>query len=223
MKFEEYLDSLRNKSVAVIGIGVSNRPLIRLLLERGIPVTACDKKIPGGPGAPGGRAGAARLPPAAGGGLPEGPDGGRDLPHPRPAARRAGAGGGGGAGQRPHQRDGGLFSGLPLRDDRRHRVRRQDHDHHDHRKAPGGRRAHRPPGGQHRPPAAVRHAGHRANGSGGAGAQLLPADDHGPEPPHRRYDQPVSQPPGRPQELRRVYRCQGKYLYTPDSPGYCRL
>ncbi|WP_456362474.1 Mur ligase family protein [Dysosmobacter welbionis] len=20
-----------------------------------------------------------------------------------------------------------------------------------------------------------------------------------------------------------VYRCQGKYLYTPDSPGYCRL
>ena len=40
MKFEEYLDSLRNKSVAVIGIGVSNRPLIRLLLERGIPVTA---------------------------------------------------------------------------------------------------------------------------------------------------------------------------------------
>lgn len=40
MKFEEYLDSLRNKSVAVIGIGVSNRPLIRLLLERGIRVTA---------------------------------------------------------------------------------------------------------------------------------------------------------------------------------------
>lgn len=44
MKFEEYLDSLRNKSVAVIGIGDSNRPLIRLLLERGIRVTACDKK-----------------------------------------------------------------------------------------------------------------------------------------------------------------------------------
>ena len=44
MKFEEYLDSLQNKSVAVIGIGVSNRPLIRLLLERGIRVTACDKK-----------------------------------------------------------------------------------------------------------------------------------------------------------------------------------
>ena len=47
MKFEEYLDSLRNKSVAVIGIGVSNRPLIRLLLERGIRVTACDKKSRG--------------------------------------------------------------------------------------------------------------------------------------------------------------------------------
>ena len=44
MKFEEYLSSLRNKTVAVIGIGVSNRPLIELLLSRGVAVTACDKK-----------------------------------------------------------------------------------------------------------------------------------------------------------------------------------
>ena len=44
MSFEEYLSSLKNKTVAVIGIGVSNEPLIRLLLERGITVTACDKK-----------------------------------------------------------------------------------------------------------------------------------------------------------------------------------
>ena len=44
MTFEEYLSSLQNKTVAVIGIGVSNQPLIRLLLERGIAVTACDKK-----------------------------------------------------------------------------------------------------------------------------------------------------------------------------------
>ena len=44
MKFEEYLASLQNKTVAVIGIGVSNRPLIRLLLDRGVAVTACDKK-----------------------------------------------------------------------------------------------------------------------------------------------------------------------------------
>ena len=44
MSFEEYLSSLKNKTVAVIGIGVSNEPLIRLLLERGIAVTACDKK-----------------------------------------------------------------------------------------------------------------------------------------------------------------------------------
>jgi len=44
MEFEAYLDSLKNKTVAVIGIGVSNRPLIELLLSRGIHVTACDKK-----------------------------------------------------------------------------------------------------------------------------------------------------------------------------------
>ena len=44
MKFDEYFDSLQGKTVAVIGIGVSNRPLIELLLSRGIAVTACDRK-----------------------------------------------------------------------------------------------------------------------------------------------------------------------------------
>ena len=44
MRFEEYFDALRGKTAAVIGIGVSNRPLIELLLARGITVTACDRK-----------------------------------------------------------------------------------------------------------------------------------------------------------------------------------
>lgn len=44
MTFEEYLSSLRDKTVAVNGIGVSNRPLIQLLLSRGVRVTARDKK-----------------------------------------------------------------------------------------------------------------------------------------------------------------------------------
>lgn len=44
MTFEEYLSSLGDKTVAVNGIGVSNRPLIQLLLSRGIRVTARDKK-----------------------------------------------------------------------------------------------------------------------------------------------------------------------------------
>ena len=44
MNFEAYLASLQDKTVAVIGIGVSNQPLLRLLLSRGISVTACDKK-----------------------------------------------------------------------------------------------------------------------------------------------------------------------------------
>lgn len=38
-----YFEALRGKRVAVLGIGVSNRPLIRMLLERGVAVTACDK------------------------------------------------------------------------------------------------------------------------------------------------------------------------------------
>ena len=41
---QEYLAGLRGKTVAVIGIGVSNTPLIKMLLRSGIRVTACDKK-----------------------------------------------------------------------------------------------------------------------------------------------------------------------------------
>ena len=39
----KYFETLRGKRVAVLGIGVSNRPLIRMLLSYGISVTACDK------------------------------------------------------------------------------------------------------------------------------------------------------------------------------------
>lgn len=44
MTLQAYLETLRDKRVAVIGVGVSNQPLLRLLLEAGINVTACDKK-----------------------------------------------------------------------------------------------------------------------------------------------------------------------------------
>ena len=44
MTLHGYLDTLKGKRVAVIGIGVSNQPLLALLLEAGIDVTACDKK-----------------------------------------------------------------------------------------------------------------------------------------------------------------------------------
>jgi UDP-N-acetylmuramoylalanine--D-glutamate ligase len=43
MTVSEYLTSLQKKRVAVIGIGVSNTPLIRMLLDAGVDVTACDK------------------------------------------------------------------------------------------------------------------------------------------------------------------------------------
>ena len=43
MTLSEYIDELRCKKVDVIGIGVSNRPLIRLLRSNGIEVTARDK------------------------------------------------------------------------------------------------------------------------------------------------------------------------------------
>ncbi len=42
MTLSEYAESLKNRKIAVIGIGVSNLPLIELLLKHGCDVTACD-------------------------------------------------------------------------------------------------------------------------------------------------------------------------------------
>ncbi len=44
MTIQEYLASLRGKTAAVLGIGVSNTPLIEMLCRSGVHVTACDKK-----------------------------------------------------------------------------------------------------------------------------------------------------------------------------------
>ena len=44
MTLRDYIESLRHKTVAVIGVGVSNTPLLELLLTEGIRVTACDKR-----------------------------------------------------------------------------------------------------------------------------------------------------------------------------------
>ena len=41
--FEEFFASLGGKRVAVLGLGVSNRPLVRLLLEFGCSVVGCDR------------------------------------------------------------------------------------------------------------------------------------------------------------------------------------
>ena len=42
-RFSEYFHSLGGKKIAVLGLGVSNRPLVRLLLEFGCSVTGCDR------------------------------------------------------------------------------------------------------------------------------------------------------------------------------------
>ena len=41
--FDQYFTSIKGKSIAVLGLGVSNRPLVRLLLEFGCSVTGCDR------------------------------------------------------------------------------------------------------------------------------------------------------------------------------------
>ena len=41
--FDRYFTSIREKRIVVLGLGVSNRPLVRLLLTYGCTVTGCDK------------------------------------------------------------------------------------------------------------------------------------------------------------------------------------
>ena len=41
--FEQYFTALKGKKIAVLGLGVSNRPLVRLLLEFGCDVVGCDR------------------------------------------------------------------------------------------------------------------------------------------------------------------------------------
>ncbi len=41
--FEQYFSSLQGKTIAVLGLGVSNRPLVKLLLSHGCSVIGCDK------------------------------------------------------------------------------------------------------------------------------------------------------------------------------------
>lgn len=51
MTLSEYLEKLRGKRVTVLGVGISNRPLIGLLLDAGADVTA-RTKAPGTGSAP---------------------------------------------------------------------------------------------------------------------------------------------------------------------------
>jgi len=41
--FDAYFTSLKDKKIVVLGLGVSNRPLVRLLLQYGCAVTGCDR------------------------------------------------------------------------------------------------------------------------------------------------------------------------------------
>ena len=44
MTLNDYIEGIADKRIAVVGIGVSNEPLIAMLLDKGCDVTACDKR-----------------------------------------------------------------------------------------------------------------------------------------------------------------------------------
>lgn len=44
MTLHEYIEDMRGKRIAIIGIGVSNTPLLKLLAAEGLRIAACDKR-----------------------------------------------------------------------------------------------------------------------------------------------------------------------------------
>jgi len=44
LSFKQYLDSLKGKRIVVVGAGISNTPLIEVLLNTGIETTVCDRR-----------------------------------------------------------------------------------------------------------------------------------------------------------------------------------
>lgn len=58
MTFSDYINYLRDKRIGVIGFGVSNQPLVRVLLQNGCDVTVCDRRERAQLGAPGDEAAA---------------------------------------------------------------------------------------------------------------------------------------------------------------------
>ena len=179
----EYLEELSGRSVTVIGMGISNVPLIKMLLRAGVKVTVRDKAnrekvadLAQELGEPGSHAGAWP-------GLSEGPGRGAYLPHPGPQPQHPGAGPGRGERSRPELGDGGLLPALPLQNLRRHWQRWEDHYHLDHRRAVEGPGEKRPPGWKHRQAPAAGDWVHPAGGLRCGGAFQLPAHQHAFQPP----------------------------------------
>ena len=140
MTLHEYLQGMKGKTAAVIGLGVSNRPLVELLArercEASSPATGRSAR---GARRRGGALRGARRGAAPRRGLSARSGRGRRLPHARDAARRAGATGGEGARRGHHERDGGVLRRLSVSHSRRDRQRRQDHHRERHCRASQGR------------------------------------------------------------------------------------
>ena len=197
MTLQEYVDSLRGKRVAVLGIGVSNSPLIDLLLDNGLPITVCDMRDPASMEDEAEilstRGAEVRL----GAGYLDGLNGFDVIfrtPGLLPTDLRLAEAKAHGA--QITSEMGGVFQTLPLQDDRRHGLRRQDHNQLDYRRAAKGRRAARTPGRQYWQAPAVRDTGYAPRRHSGARALQLPASQHRHKAGRSRDYQRIAEPPG---------------------------
>ena len=149
MTFSDYINYLRDKRIGVIGFGVSNQPLVRVLLRNGCDVTVCDRRERAQLGAAGDEAAAQGAKFALGADYLEHLDFDVIFRTPGvlpivPQLRKAAQNGD------PHLRDGGVLQSLPLPHPCHHRQRRQDHDLDHHGGASACAGIHRAPRRQHR-------------------------------------------------------------------------
>ena len=108
LELDAYFNRLKGKKILVLGLGVSNRPLVRLLLRYGIAVTGCDKASREQLDAEVLELERLGLRLHLGEGYLE-DYGRRGFPHARSAPGKAGACGASSGGNSNHLRNGGVF------------------------------------------------------------------------------------------------------------------
>ena len=142
MTFSDYIDYLRGKRIGVIGFGVSNQPLVRVLLRNGCDVTVCDRRERAQLGAAGDEAAAQGAKFALGADYLEHLDFDVIFRTPGvlpivPQLRKA-------------AQNGAILTSEPLPHPCHHRQRRQDHDFDHHGRASACAGLYRAPRRQHR-------------------------------------------------------------------------
>ena len=220
MNLRAYLDSLHGKTVAVIGIGVSNTPLVKLLCREGISVTACDRRSRADLGELAGELEGAGAALQLGDGYLENltqdvifrtPGLRPDVPQLREAVAR-------GSVLTSEMEEFFHVCPCPIIAVTGSDGKTTTTTIIAELLRAAGKTVH--VGGNIGHPLLCEAGEMAPDGLGRAGAVELPAHDDGRQPAHRRHDEPRAEPSRRPPRHGRVRRVEGEYLLPPAAGRY---